>query len=443
MINLDSVWIENIEHDRFHTLKENVKTDVLIIGGGLTGILCCYMLKRAGVDTILVEANWICAGITKNTTAKITLQHGLLYDKLLKRFGEEKTSLYLDAQIRAANEYERLCQTISCDYEKKDSYVYSMQNRKKIEHEVSALNRLGIEADFSDAGSLPFEVAGAVRVQGQAQFHPLKFAFEMAKDLPIYENTKVLELIPNKAITEYGEISCKKIIVATHFPILNKHGAYFLKMYQHRSYVLALEGAENVNGMYVDEDEKGLSFRDYGNLLLLGGGSHRTGKQGGNWHELEAFANRYYPSARIVRKWATQDCMTLDSIPYIGQYAKSTPDLFVATGFNKWGMTSAMVSAMILADLVQEKRNQYASVFSPSRSILRPQLALNAAESLIGLITPTAPRCPHLGCALKYNPDEHSWDCPCHGSRFTESGEVIDNPATADKKNFFTKKNGS
>ena len=210
----------------------------------------------------------------------------------------------------------------------------------------------------------------------------------------------------------------------------------FLKMYQHRSYVIALENAQNVEGMYVDDNIKGLSFRNYGDLLLLGGGSHRTGKSGGNWAELEAFARKYYPNSKIKYKWATQDCMTLDGLPYIGNYSKNTPNLFVATGYNKWGFTSAMVAAEILCDLVQEKHNEYASVFSPSRSILHPQLAINAAESIINLLTPTAPRCPHLGCALKYNKAEHSWDCPCHGSRFTEAGQLIDNPATDDKKSM-------
>ena len=124
--------------------------------------------------------------------------------------------------------------------------------------------------------------------------------------------------------------------------------------------------------------------------------------------------------------------MTLDEIPYIGQYSKRTPDTFVATGFNKWGMTNAMVASKILCDLVQGKENRFAEAFSPSRSILRPQLAINALESTIGLLTPTTPRCPHLGCALKYNSAEHTWDCPCHGSRFDEYGNLIDNPATDD-----------
>ncbi len=433
---MKSVWGENTERPHFEPLSENKRTDVLIIGGGIAGILCAYMLKKQGTDCILVEADRICSGITKNTTAKITLAHGLIYDKLIKRFGREKAQLYLAAQSEALKEYEHLCKNIDCDYEKKDSYVYSLCSRSKIEKEIKALDCLGLSADFCESLPLPFDVAGAVRVANQAQFDPLKFLFELSRELPIYEHTKVRELAPGRAITEHAEISCEKMIVATHFPILNKHGAYFLKMYQHRSYVLALDGAPELNGMYVDEAEGGLSFRSFADLLLLGGGSHRTGKKGGSYNELEAFAKEHYPDSKIVTKWATQDCMTLDGVAYIGEYSKNTPNLYVATGFNKWGMSTSMVSAMILSDLVCGRNNDYKELFSPSRSILHPQLAVNAFESVLGIITPTAPRCPHLGCALKYNSAEHSWDCPCHGSRFTETGELIDNPATDDKKNM-------
>ena len=431
---MESVWEKTAQKPQFNALGGNKKADVLIIGGGIAGILCAYKLKNAGVDCMLAEADEICGGITKNTTAKITLGHGLIYDKMIKRFGENKARLYAEAQSKAIKEYARLCKNIECDFETRDNYVYSLDDRKKIEKEVAALNRISVKSEFSNAKGLPFAVAGAVRVKEQAQFHPLKFLYEIAKELPIYEHTKVLELMPNKAKTNRGEIAFKKLIIATHFPMLNKHGLYPLKLYQHRSYVIALKGAQNVSGMYVDESNTGLSFRNYGDLLLLGGGGHRTGKKGGCWQELEDFARKHYKNAEIVGKWATQDCMTLDDIPYIGQYAKSTPDVFVATGFNKWGMTNAMVAADILSDLVQGKANPYADIFDPSRTVLRPQLAVNAFDSVIGLLTPTAPRCPHLGCALKYNRAEHTWDCPCHGSRFTEQGELIDNPATDDKK---------
>ena len=429
---MNSIWKETSKRVSFEPLNGVKSTDVLIIGGGIAGILCAYQLKRSGIDCILVEADEICGGITQNTTAKITLGQGLLYNKMLHRFGEEKAKLFVKAQKNAIREYAHLAESIDCDFEAKDSYVYSLGNRKKIEKEVDALNILGIGASFSEARELPFSVAGAVRIKGQAQFHPLKFLYEIAKDLPIYEHTKVINLIPHKAVTNRGIITFLKLIVATHFPIYNKHGAYFLKLYQHRSYVIALKGTPHMKGMYVDESNTGLSFRNYDDLLLLGGGGHRTGKKGGCWQELEEFAKEHYPNAKIVAKWATQDCMTLDGIPYIGEYSKNTPDTFVATGFNKWGMTNAMVASKILCDLVQGKENRFAEVFSPSRSILRPQLAINAFESTVGLLTPTTPRCPHLGCALKYNAAEHTWDCPCHGSRFDEYGSLIDNPATED-----------
>lgn len=432
---MNSIWHKNLKRPRFKALKEEKRTaDTVIIGGGITGILCAYMLKKSGANPLLLEANEICGGITKNTTAKISIHHGLIYGKLIKRFGEEKARKYLEAQIAASEEYSKLCRDIDCGYERRTSFVYSTVNRNKILAETAALKHLGIDAVFSETPRLPIETAGAVRVENQAQFNPLKFAYEIARDLPIYENTKVLQLLPNKIITDFGEIFFDKLIVATHFPIFNNHGSYFLKMYQHRSYVIALEGAANVDGIYIDEDKSGLSFRNYGDYLLLGGGAHRTGKKGGGWAELERFAEKHYKGSKIAYRWATQDCMTLDGAPYIGQYSKATPNLFVATGFNKWGMTNSMAAAIILTDLIGGKKSRYAEVFSPSRSILRPQLAINAFETLSGLLTPCAPRCPHLGCALKYNKAERSWDCSCHGSRFTEDGELIDNPATDDKK---------
>ncbi|MBQ8287666.1 MAG: FAD-dependent oxidoreductase [Clostridia bacterium] len=430
---MDSIWINSANHPQFDAQQKDLQTDVLIIGGGMAGILCAHMLDTAGVDYLLVEADCIGGGITKNTTAKITFQHGLIYDKLICQFGIDGAKLYLEANRSALAKYRKLCRDIDCDFEEKDAFVYSLTNRRKIEAEVEVYRKLGVSAEFVTDLSLPFPVAGAVRVEGQAQFHPLKFAYGIAKGLRILEHTKVRELLPHRAITDHGTIRAKKIIVATHFPFLNKHGSYFVKLYQHRSYVIALQNVPNVDGMYVDESDTGLSFRSYGDLLLLGGGSHRTGKKGGNWQELADFARRHYPNAKEVARWATQDCMSLDGMPYIGQYSMRTPDLYVATGFNKWGMTSSMVAAMILADLVQGKENPYAALISPSRSMLHPQLAVNAAESVIGLLTPTVPRCPHLGCALKYNKQEHSWDCPCHGSRFTKDGQLIDNPATDDR----------
>ena len=427
-----SLWEHASEKQSFKKLNKDINTDVLIIGGGIAGILCANELKNAGIDYILTEAETIGNGITKNTTAKITSQHGLIYDKIIKKYGEEKARMYLEANNDALKKYSEMCKNIDCDFEIKDSYVYSLTDRQKIEAEIKALYKLGFNAKFEKELSIPLSVAGAVRFKSQAQFNPMMFLYAIAKDLNIFEKTKVERIEGTTAFTNKHKIKAQRIIVATHFPFLNRHGAYFIKMYQHRSYVIALENAQDVNGMYVDEAQKGMSFRNHNNLLLIGGGDHRTGKKGGAWKELRAFAEKAYPQSIEKYYWATQDCMTLDGIPYIGQYSPKTPDLFVATGFNKWGMTSAMASAIILRDLVQGKKNDYASVFSPSRSILHPQLFLNAGETVLDYIYPTTKRCPHLGCALKWNPYERTWDCPCHGSRFTKNGKLIDNPATGD-----------
>lgn len=432
---MNSIWSKNINRPVFDKLKHDAKTNVLIIGGGMAGILCAYMLHKAGVNYILAESGEICGGITKNTTAKITFQHGIIYSKLIDMFGKEYAQMYLDANRAALDAFRRLCKDIDCDFKEQPAFVYSRTDRQKMQDEVSALGALGYKAELVSNTSLPFSVAGAVKADAQAQFHPLKFAFEISKDLNIFQNTKISQLTPEGSITEDGiMIFADRIIVASHFPFINKHGSYFLKMYQHRSYVLALKQAPSVNGMYIDDDIKGLSFRNYNGLLLLGGGSHRTGKKGGCWQELEKFAKQYYPNAKTVSRWATQDCMTLDGVPYIGNYSKRTQNMYVATGFNKWGMTSSMAAAMILKDAMIGAKNPYAPVFSPSRSILRFQLAANAAQAVINILTPTVPRCPHLGCALKYNKEENSWDCPCHGSRFTKDGRLLDNPATGDKK---------
>ncbi len=431
---MNSIWHNGIEKPSFSTLGGDIKTDVLVIGGGLAGLLCAYKLKTAGVDCTLVEADTIAGGTTANTTAKITLQHGLIYHRLIKRFGIDRAQLYLAANSEALAEYEKITRHIDCDYEKKASFVYSRHNRRLLEGELRALELIGCRAELATDLPLPISTVGAVKIENQAQLHPLKFAYAIAKSLKIYEHTMVRSIEGNAAITDKGKISAKKIIVATHFPFINKHGLYFLKMYQHRSYVISLRGANRIVGMYVDDDKKGLSFRESGDLLLLGGGGHRTGEGGGGWQELTDFAREAYPRAEITDRWAAQDCITLDGMAYIGRYSPSTEGLYVATGFNKWGFTTSMVAANILTNLVLDRESPYAELFSPRRNMLCPELLGNIFKSTVGLITPTVPRCTHLGCALKYNPYEHSWDCSCHGSRFDEEGEVLENPATKNLK---------
>ncbi len=431
----ESIWTTTVQMPRFPSLKQDITTDILIIGGGIAGLLCAHMLHEEGINYVLAEAKTICSGITKNTTAKITAQHGMIYSNLLQKHGIEIAQMYLDSNLEALEEYKQLCKEIPCAFEKCSALVYS-NTAANIEQEFDALCTLGYSAGYERNIPLPVPNLGAISFSDQAQFHPLQFAANISKKLHILENTKIQELQGMTAITNYGKIKAKKIIIATHFPILNKHGAFFMKLYQQRSYVLALENAQKAGGMYIGDKENSLSFRDCGDLLLLGGGGHRTGKHGGNWAELKNFTQKHYPGAKVRAQWATQDCITLDGMPYIGQYAKSTPNLYVITGFNKWGMTSAMAGAMLLRDQICGIRNPYTELYSPSRSIWQKQLFINGIEAGANLLKPTTKRCPHLGCALKWNPEEHSWDCPCHGSRFTKEGKLIDNPATDDCKNL-------
>lgn len=426
---MDSLWTMTAQPPQFSDQKQTMHADVAVIGGGIAGILCAYFLAREGVDCLVLEAERVCGGVSANTTAKLTFQHGLFCDTLLRRFGKERAQMFLASQREALSQYQTLCSEIDCDHSQTSSGVYALHDRAAIEREVRAFEALGIDARFEPSLPIPLSIAGAVCVDGQAQFHPLKFAWALAKDLRIRENTRALALTDDGVITSDGPVRAKSVIVATHFPFPRWRGAYFLKMHQERSYVLALDNAADAGGMYVDMEKEGLSFRNHGTALLLGGLSHRTGVQSAGWEPLCNFAKEHYPAAREVCRWATQDCITLDAIPYIGRLSKRTPNVYVAAGFNKWGMSSSMAAAILLRDLLTGRSSPYAALYDPSRSIMRAQLFANAAHSTLGLLTPTVPRCSHLGCALKYNKQEHTWDCPCHGSRYSQRGEVAEGPA--------------
>lgn len=428
---LKSIWAET-PLPTFPSLQGHKHTQVLVIGGGMAGLLCAHRLQQAGVDTLLLEAGRICGGATQNTTAKITSQHGLIYHKLLQKLGRERAKLYLQANEQAVQDYHTLCKDIPCHFERQSAFAYSLRERTQLEQEVHALHLLGYPASLKESLPLPFQTVGAVKFRNQAQFHPLEFAAQLAPQFPIFENSAVRSIEGNTAITDCGKVTADRIIVATHFPFINAHGSYFLKLYQHRSYVLALKNTGFPGGMYIGAEENAPSLRLYGEMLLWGGSGHRTGKKSGGWQELSALAQRAYPDAAEVARWANQDCMSLDTIPYIGPYSKNTPALLVATGFHKWGMTGSMVAANVLTDMVLNRANPWAEVFSPSRSMLTSQLAINAAETLINFLRPTAPRCPHMGCALKWNASERSWDCGCHGSRFAEDGKLLNDPAQKD-----------
>ena len=472
---MQSVWHDECNLKRGISLEKNLDTDVLIIGGGIAGILTGYMLKEEGINAVIIEAGEVCSGNTGRTTAKITLQHELIYHKLMKEYGEDKARQYAIANNKAIEKYKEIIneKNIKCEFEELPNYLYTVDNEEALEKEYEAEVKLGIQAELINETELPVHVKKALRVNNQGQFNPLMFLKEVSKDLTIYEHTRALEIKDNIVTTDKYVISAKSIVVATHYPILNFPGYYFMRMHQERSYVIALENAQELKGMYIGIDKEGYSFRTYKNLLLLGGGAHRSGDNelGGKYEELRQVAKELYPEAKEKYHWSAQDCMSVDDIPFIGQYSKETPNIYVATGFKKWGMTTAMVSAMIITDMIKGRKNEFAEIFSPRRfdiSDSMKNLMKDGLESVKGLAAEifhipdaelkdvenghggiveyqgekigvykdkegkcykVSTRCPHLGCEVKWNPDELTWDCPCHGSRYDYKGNWIESPA--------------
>lgn len=432
---MNSLWHDTARLPYFPPLRGEIKTDVLVIGAGMAGILCAWQLQQSGVSCVVAEADTIASGTTGNTTAKITAQHGLIYHQLLDHLGQEKAKRYLDANLQALSRFRQLAQNIPCDFQEESHTVYEPSDPRILDEELSALEQLGYPAQWDDCRQLPMATAGGIRFPDQARFHPLKFLNALAQELTIYENTPVQGLSGTTAVTDHGKIHARNVIIATHFPFPRFAGGYFMKLYQQRSYVIALNQVPGLSGMYLGARPNSLSLRMQGEQLLLGGGGHRTGKEGGGWAELEQFARIHYPGSTLTHRWAAQDCMSLDQLPYVGQYGPRTPGIFVATGFNKWGMTTSMVAAEVLRDQIWGREHPCSALFSPSRSMIHPQLWVNLGESARNFLSLSPRRCPHLGCRLEWNSQEHSWDCPCHGSRFSESGTLLESPAQKNLKN--------
>ena len=451
---MESVWMEDREIRKRKPLSGDMEVPAVVLGAGLAGILTAYYLKQAGIRSVVLEADRIGSGQTKNTTAKITSQHNLIYSRLIRSFGYQMAEHYASANEAAIEAYERLIQEkeIDCNFIRCPSYLYTHTDTELLKQEADAAESLGIKASYGTDCELPFRVAGVTRFERQAKFHPLKFLAKIAEEVEVYEQTKVLKVEDRRVETALGTVIADHIVFATHYPFINIPGYYFARMYQQRSYVVALEGAKRLEGMYLGIDSDGLSFRNCGEILLLGGASHRAGVNkgfktfvGDRYGYLRIRSQEIYPQCREVSRWSAQDCMTLDNIPYIGRFSKRRAYWYIATGFGKWGMTSSMVSARILSALITERDCPEADIFSPSRHFTAQtakELVVHGAYTVKGLakhLLPSKkeviiPNCPHMGCRLEWNPAEESYDCPCHGSRFDREGHLIDNPAQTNCK---------
>ncbi len=477
---MESIWSWNFLPPTAGPVEHDLSTQVLVIGAGMAGILTAYELKERGIPAVVVDAGLPGTGQTGRTTAKITAQHGAVYGKLAASLGAAGAAQYAAVNQEAVEHYSRIIEReqIDCEFVRYPAYLYTLADAEFLQREAQAEQAAGLAACFTTQTELPFPVAGAVKVEHQARFHPLRFLQALCRGLEIHAHSLVVRVEDGRAVLENGcTVTAEQIVFACHYPFVNVPGFYFARMHQERSYVLALENAPCPQGMYLGVDEDaGWSLRTAGELLLLGGGGHRTGenRQGGRYDQLRQKAREWWPQSREAACWSAQDCMTLDGVPYIGRFAPSQPEWYVATGFGKWGMTSSMAAARLLARLIGGETPAEAALFSPARftpSASAENFLHDAAHAVRDLSRQVfgaaraaaqdlpcghggvveaggekvgayhAPdgqfyfvstRCPHLGCQLEWNPDEKSWDCPCHGSRFDFRGRLLDGPAQQD-----------
>jgi glycine/D-amino acid oxidase-like deaminating enzyme/nitrite reductase/ring-hydroxylating ferredoxin subunit len=487
----ESFWMASTPSANYPALTEDLRTDVAIIGGGMVGISCAYMLMKKGIKAAVLEADHILQGTTGHTTAKITSQHGLIYNKIKNQMSMEFAQQYADANESAIKIIENISKElhIDCDFEMESAFIFTNKEEyiQKINDEVKTAASLGIKASYADKIPFDIPIKAAVRFDNQAQFHPRKYLLALAKEITnngcsIYEQTRAVRLEENHTYTittsQGKKVTADKVIIATHYPFYNKSGMYFSRIYSDRSYVLAVKSKEKYpGGMYLAAEDTGKSLRSIktveGELIMIGGEHHKTG-QGKDtsihYETLADYANEIFTVEDIPYRWSAQDCMTLDDIPYVGHFSLDTPNLYIATGFGKWGMTNSTASAVILADLIIKGESPWQQVYSPSRSTIMASAknfvveSFDVGKQLLGGKLSALPEetevkrgegkvivingnrtgayrddkgslhlvnttCTHLGCELNWNSAERSWDCPCHGSRFSIDGNIIEGPA--------------
>lgn len=488
---MNSYWAETAARPSFSKLDKDIKTDVCIIGAGITGIMTAYMLLNKGMKITLIDKGEVCSGVTENTTAKITSQHGLIYNYLEVTFGTEFAKLYLESNEKAINLIEDIIkkENIDCEFERTDNCIYTCteEYHQRIKDEVETVRRLGLEAEQIEKAKLPFEIKSGIKFPNQAKFHPLKYLYKIVEILKnngveIYTNSTVQDTKKGatgyEVITEEYSIKTRYVVMSTHYPIKSFPGLHFLKMYQDRSYAIAIEpNAKFDKGMYISAESPVASFRPINEeLLIIGGQDHKTGDNSTNldvcYKSLETYAKEIYPSMKVKYKWATQDCVSIDKVPYIGDFSNLMPNYYIATGYKKWGMTTSHIAAQIIRDKILSQKNKYEEIYKATRfqplknykemgNMLKQSvysLAINKIKmpkykyedlendsggvvefegekmgiykDKDGKIYAIKPYCKHLGCELSWNNLEKTWDCPCHGSRYDYTGKLINEPAT-------------
>ncbi len=489
-----SYWLASCAVEEYPAPKDDLKADVCIVGGGIVGVLSAYLLAREGVRVVLLEADRLLHGTTGHTTAKLTSQHELIYARTRNLLGPELAQQYAQANQDAIAMAHMLIEElgIQCDWSRQKAYVYCQQpgSVPKIEDEVVAASSLGLPASLVDDIAVDVPIKAAVCFDGQAQFHPVKFLTAIAQAAKkhgarLYEHCRVVELEEGEEGYALGieggvKVRADRVVIASHYPFYNKAGLYVARLKIERSYIVAVKAKEVYpGGMYINCEQPTRSLRAQrdgdGELILVGGESHRTGQNDDTescYAALRAFADDLFTVQAAPFHWSTQDCITLDGIPYVGRFTEDRPNLFVATGFGKWGMSNGIAASALLRDLIVTGDSPYASVYNPSRGTVvasAKSFAVDVANMAFHLVRgklspiPTdidVPNgearvmelsgqrmgvyrddggalhvvdttCPHMGCEVNWNAAERSWDCPCHGSRFDVDGHVLEGPAVS------------
>jgi glycine/D-amino acid oxidase-like deaminating enzyme/nitrite reductase/ring-hydroxylating ferredoxin subunit len=491
MGTMNSLWMATADAaDPRPPLDGTVDADVAVIGAGIAGLMTAVLLREAGFDVAVVEASRVGAGVTGHSTAKVTSQHGLKYARLARDRGEAAARTYAQANQAGLAEYLRLVDRhgIDCALTRAPAYVYATghQQALEVELEAEAAQQAGLPAHLTTDTELPFPVRAAVRFDEQAHVHPRRLCLGLAQALvregaSVYESSRVVEVAdgePCVVRTDRGEVRARRVVVTTGLPILDR-GAHFATTYPTRSYALAVTiDGPLPQGMYISADSPVRSLRPaLGKYLIVGGEGHKAGQdpdEGRHYDNLEAWAREHFAVQEVAYRWSAHDYQPADGVPYIGRLHKGTERILVATGFQKWGFSTAGVAARILTDLVAERENAWAELFDASRlprsgattvagenanvarrfvldrlasfgkpaaDALRPgQAAVLRAEGRPvaayrdedGRLHAVSARCTHLGCTVAFNEAEKTWDCPCHGSRFDVDGAVLHGPAVHD-----------
>ncbi|PTL40256.1 FAD-dependent oxidoreductase [Alkalicoccus saliphilus] len=489
-----SYWREADTEKRFRPLEEDIEVDTAVVGGGIAGILTTYYLCLEGKKTVLIEGSSLLDGTTGFTTAKVTPQHDVMYDQLINNRGEEAAGLYYKAQVEAMAEIKELIHdlNIDCEHKAQNAVLHAgtEEGKKQLEKEKKAYDKLKIGSEFTSDSELPFQTKASLTMKNAFHFHPVKFLKPVINEIErlgglIFENSTAVNISGGEPVQvklrNDCTVTCEHAVMATHFPFDDIRGFYFSRLHPERSYTIAVKTNKEVpEGMFLGIDNPAFSLRhteiNGEKIALIGGEGHKTGKSSNtlaHYQNLADFTDKHFGIDKILYRWSSQDLKAPDNVPLIGPAITGRGNILTASGFKKWGMSNGMAAARLITDYIAGRSNSYAELFDPRRSHLQGEDIKNLAKEIMddgkqfvasnvrgkeaeidnlsidegaivningkkagayrdsnGELHLVDPTCTHMKCGVEWNNAERTWDCPCHGSRFSIDGEVVEGPAS-------------